>query len=294
MGRYRRLRHIQRLDPEQDAAEICRLVTRYEFPWDYRVGFQMSVMTDLLIPSISRVLAKTRNFADEGQKRFDDTMLAEYEVKRFGPESRHGHETMRVINNIHRPYGIPTEDFRYVLLSQTVSPIEWINAYGWRPLSDHEIRALVVSARREGELMGISDIPEDYAGFQWALREIRARRAEFDPANREVADAVLAVIVNWFPAPLRPFLRVVVPQAIAALLPSELPPILGLELPPRWFIATARAAVRARGVLLRYLPPRPDSRPYRPAPRSYPHGWTVHDFGPANRPAPRAEQRPHG
>lgn len=279
-GRYRRLRHIQTLDPERDHAEICRIVTRYEFPWDYRVGFEMSVMTDLLVPSVSRVLAVSRNFAEAGQKRFDDTMLFEYEMKRSGPDSAHGHDTVRVLNRIHRGYGISNEDFLYVLASQTLSPIEWIGTYGWRPLSDHEIRALIRSAREQGRLMGITGIPGDYAGFRRLLEDMRARRAAFDPANQEVAEAVLLVIVNWFPKPLRPLLRVLVPKTIAALLPPELPPLLGLAPPPRWLVDLARAALRARGRLLRLLPPRPDSRPYRPRPRSYPHGWSVQDFGP--------------
>ncbi|MFD2415119.1 oxygenase MpaB family protein [Amycolatopsis pigmentata] len=281
--RYRRLRHIQTLDPERDHTEICRIITRYEFPWDYRVGFEMSVLTDLLVPSISRVLAESRNFAEAGQKRFDDTMLFEYEMKRSGPDSAHGHDAVRVLNRIHRGYGISNEDFLYVLASQTLSPIEWIGNYGWRPLSEHEIRALVASARAQGRLMGLTGIPDDYEGFQRLLREQRAQRAAFDPANREVAADVLAVIVNWFPAPLRPILRVYVPKTIAALLPPELPPLLGLAAPPRWLTKVARAALRARGRLLRFLPPRPDSRPYRPKPRSYPRGWTVEDFGPLPR-----------
>jgi uncharacterized protein (DUF2236 family) len=282
-GRYRRARHVQTLDPERDYAEICRIVTRYEFPWDYRVGFQFSVMTDLLIPSISQVLSKSRNFADEGQKRFDDTMLAEYEVKRHGPDSTHGRDTVRVVNNIHRHYAIANDDFLYVLVSQTLSPIDWINSYAWRRLTDHEVRALVHSARRQGELMGITGIPEDCAGFRRLLERTRTERAAFDPANREVAGHVLTVIVNWFPAPLRPLVGRLVPLAIAAFLDPPLPGILGLRTPPRWFTHLVRASMRTRGRLFRHLPPRRDTRPYTPRPRSYPHGWTVHHLGPNRR-----------
>jgi hypothetical protein len=279
LGRYQRARYIETLDPERDHAEICLLLTRYEFPWDYRVGFQFSVMTDLLIPSISLVLAKSRNFADDGQKRFDDTMLAEYEVKRHGPDSEHGRDTVRAVNRIHRPYGITNEDFLYVLVSQTLSPIEWINTYAWRRLSDKEIAALVLSARRQGELMGLTGIPEDYAGFQRLLAKTRAERAVFEPVNREVADHVLAVIVNWFPALSRPLVARVVPFAIAALLDPPLPGLLGLRTPRRWFTWLVRATMRARGRLFRHLPPRRDARPYTPRPRSYPQGWTVDRFG---------------
>lgn len=36
MGRYSRLREIRRMDPVRDCAEILRLISQYEFPWDYR------------------------------------------------------------------------------------------------------------------------------------------------------------------------------------------------------------------------------------------------------------------
>ena len=281
-ARYRRLRHILSLDPERDHTEICRLITQYEFPWDYRVGFEMSVMTDLLVPSISRVLADTGQFAGAGQKRFDDTMLFEYEIKRCGADTESGREAVRVLNGIHRPYGITNEDFLYVLVSQTLSPIDWINSYGWRPLSDPEMRSLVLAARRQGELMGIRDIPEDHAGFRALLDRFHAERVRFDPANRQVARAVLRVIVDWAPRILRPVLARLVSVAITALLDSRLPPALGLAPAPRWIIGIVRAGMRLRGVLLRWLPPRPDSRPYRPRPRSYPRGWTVRDFGPTS------------
>lgn len=38
MGRYSRLHEIRRMDPARDYAEILRLISAYEFPWDYRQG----------------------------------------------------------------------------------------------------------------------------------------------------------------------------------------------------------------------------------------------------------------
>jgi hypothetical protein len=277
--RYQRLRQIQTLDPGADHAEICRLITRYEFPWDYRVGFEMSVMTDLLVPSISQVLADSKGFSDDGQKRFDDTMLFEYEIKRSGADSEHGREAVRALNMIHRPFEITNEQFLFVLVSQTLSPIDWINTYGWRRLSEPEIAALVLAARRQGELMGIQDIPADYAGFHALREKFYADQIEFAPVNREVSHHVLNVIVRWAPKPVQPLMAPLVPIAIVALLDPRLPPVLGLTPAPRWIASVVRLGMRLRGRLLRLLPPRKDSRPYRPRPRSYPRGYTVHDFG---------------
>lgn len=87
MKRYDRLRYIRTLDPETDYPEIQHLITRYEFPWDYRIGFQLALMTDIVVPSVSRLLAATGRFTRQGQKRFDDTMLFEHEAKKSGLDS---------------------------------------------------------------------------------------------------------------------------------------------------------------------------------------------------------------
>ena len=90
MGRYARLRRIERLDPERDWAEIFRLSTRYEFPWDYNQGIAIAFLRDYGIPAISQLLDKTGEFARHGQKRYDDTLLFGYEAVLDGLDSEHG------------------------------------------------------------------------------------------------------------------------------------------------------------------------------------------------------------
>ncbi|QWF83510.1 oxygenase MpaB family protein [Amycolatopsis sp. CA-230715] len=280
MKRYDRLRYIRTLDPETDYPEIQHLITRYEFPWDYRIGFQLALMTDIVVPSVSRLLAATGRFTRQGQKRFDDTMLFEHEAKKSGLDSPDGRAALRKMNYIHGHYDISNEDFRYLLASQTLGPIDWITTYGWRPLSEGEVRALILTGRRMGQLMGIKNIPPNHAGFRDVLETTRRERAEFDPANREIAEAVYTLFADWAPRPLRPLTRAAVPRAVAALLEPPLPELIGLTTPSHRQRKLIRTVVRARGKLLRMLPPRPHDRPYVPEPRTYPHGWTVHDLGP--------------
>ncbi|MEV6235117.1 oxygenase MpaB family protein [Lentzea sp. NPDC051838] len=278
MGRFDRLGEIQRLDPEADHGLIHNLVTHYEFPWDYRVGFQLAVMTDIVVPSISRLLQRTGQFTGHGQKRFDDTMLFEYELKRTGLDSPHGRETVRALNKIHGRYEIPNEDYRYLLASQTLGPIRWINAYGWRPLSTVEERALILTGRRMGELMGIKDIPPDREGFEEVLHSEQEARGGYDPANREIASAVFDVIASWMPPGLRRPVRAALPSAVMAMLDAPLPGMIGFRSPPPWLRVAVRGALRARGHLIRLFPSRANA--YTPKPRSYPHGWTVDRLGP--------------
>src|SRR4051794_16320495 len=74
MGRYSRLHAIRRMDPTRDYAEILRLISQYEFPWDYRQGVSVAFLRDYGVPRISVLLDRTQEFERAGQKRYDDTV----------------------------------------------------------------------------------------------------------------------------------------------------------------------------------------------------------------------------
>jgi hypothetical protein len=154
-GRYSNLRRIGSLDPAVDHDEIFRLTTKYEFPWDYQQGTSIAFLRDFGIPSISALLDRTREFADHGQKRYDDTLLIGEEAFADALDSPRGHATLRHLNRIHGQYDITNDEFRYVLATTIVGPKRWIDRYGWRPLHPHEVQAMAISTTRFGELMGI-------------------------------------------------------------------------------------------------------------------------------------------
>ncbi|MEY9842153.1 oxygenase MpaB family protein [Streptacidiphilus sp. EB103A] len=278
MGRYSRLRFIRTLDPDRDHERISNMVSRYEFPFDYRLGFEYAVMIDNAVPSISGLLVKTGQFRDHGQKRFDDTMLFEYELKRAGLDSPHGRTAVRALNTIHGRYDITNDDYLFILASQTLGPIDWINTYGWRRLTGHEARALVNTNRRMGELMGIKDIPLDLTGFRTVLETTLRDRARYQDTNRQATESVIQTIARWYPAPLRPL----IPHAVTALVAPYLRPLLGLPDPHGPLEYTVRTALKARGRALRLAPPRPAHHPYTPHPNSYPAGWTIAQLGPGH------------
>ncbi|GAA0424926.1 oxygenase MpaB family protein [Streptomyces luteireticuli] len=282
MGRYSRLRHIQTLDPEHDYEEIFQLVTRYEFPWDYNQGYSFAFVTDFAIPSITETLAATGEFAHHGMKRFDDTMLFPYEAHRAGLESRYGRDVVRALNKIHSHYEISNEDYLHILASHLVSAVTWINAYGWRPLSHPETRALTLAYRRLGELMGIKDIPADYQEFAAWLAEDLRTRGKWHYANREMAMNAIRIIAALCPRGLR-FLAT---RAVIALVDEPVRTVLDLPAMPAWFTTAVRRCLRARGRLVRLMPPRPVSRAYVRTPRSYPLGWTLDQLGPTGHSRP--------
>lgn len=207
MGRYSRLREIRRMDPARDCAEILRLMSQYEFPWDYRQGISVAFLRDYGVPRISVLLDRTQEFERNGQKRYDDTVLFGYEMAAEGFDSERARAAARHLNRIHGKYRIPNEDYLYVLATTVVGPKRWIDRFGWRPLCEQETAALAEVGRRMAAMMGIEGAPATYAGFEALLDSYEARMFAYDPANRRVANATFRVMAAWYPAPLRPWSR---------------------------------------------------------------------------------------
>lgn len=277
-GRYANLRRIERLDPTTDYDEIFRLVSQYEFPWEYVQGTSIAFMRDYGVPSISRLLDRTGEFEHHGQKRYDDTILIAYEGTAETLESPRGRAAIRHLNRIHGKYDIPNDEFRYVLATTIVGPKRFIDAYGWRPLHPHEVEAMCRVTTRLGQLMGIKDLPSSYEDYERLLDEYEAERFEFAPENRRVAEASLRIVENWYPSLVRPLVR----RVNVAMLDDPLREALGLPRQPRWLSRLLDRALRVRSHVLRVVvPPRPESKPYVHDPsRTYPFGYSLSDLGP--------------
>jgi hypothetical protein len=276
-ARYRNLRRIEALDPATDFDEIFGLTTQYEFPWDYNQGTGIAFMRDYGVPSISALLDRTAEFERHGQKRYDDTILIGYEATIDTLESERGRAAMRHLNKIHGHYDIPNDEYLYVLATTVVGPKRWIDEFGWRPLHPHEVEAMHRVTTRFGELMGIRDLPTSYDGYERLLDDYERERFAYADSNRRVAEATIRIFAGWYPRPLRPLLR----RATIAMFDEPLREALGLPRQPVWLSRLARGAIRARGLLLRFLPPRPADRPYVHDPhRTYPFGYTLEMLGP--------------
>jgi len=101
MGRYSRLRAIRRMDPRRDYELIHKLVSQYEFPWDYNQGIGAAFIRDYGVPRISQLLNSTQEFEKAGQKRYDDTVLFGHELAQDGFDSERGRAAARHLNRIH-------------------------------------------------------------------------------------------------------------------------------------------------------------------------------------------------
>jgi len=280
--RFERLERIRRLDPVADAQEIYRLSTAYEFPWDYTRALELALYRTYAVPSIGRLLAQTAELTERTQKRYDDTALLLDTVVEHGFAAEQGRAAIRRINQMHRSYDISDDDMRYVLSTFVVVPRRWIDTYGWRRLSRHEIVATTEYYRTLGRHMGIPDLPKTYEEFETLLDTYEEANFGWDEGARRVSDATLRLMSSWYPRPLAPLLR----TGVLALLDEPLLRAFRYEKPGAATVALVRRAVRARGRVVRLLPPRraPHFARQNWEIKGYPNGYRVADLG--TRPVP--------
>ena len=240
------------MDPVKDASAIYRLTSAYEFPWDVARSLELALYRTYAVPSIGRLLAETAELTVRTQKRYDDTALLLDAIVEHGFGADQGRTAIRRINRMHRAYDIANDDMRYVLCTFVVMPKRWIDAYGWRKLSRHETVACAEHYRTLGRHMGIKDIPETYEEFESCLDAYEEAHFGWDEGGRSVSDATLDLMASWYPRPLAPLLR----TSTLALLDEPLLRAFRYEPPGAATRGLVRRAVRARGRLVRLLPPR--------------------------------------
>lgn len=275
--RFDNLARIRRLDPVADAPEIYRISVSLEFPWDYTRALELALYRTYAVPSIGRLLARTAELTEHTQKRYDDTVLLLDAIVEHGFAEERGRMAIRRINRMHRSYDISDDDMRYVLSTFVVVPKRWIDAYGWRRLSRHEIVAATEYYRTLGRHMGIPDIPRTYEEFEALLDAYEEAHFGWDEGARRVSDATLDLMASWYPRPMAPLLR----SATLALLDEPLLRAFRYPKPKAATTTLVRRAVRARGRLVRLLPPRrsPHFARQNREVKGYPGGYRVADLG---------------
>ncbi|SIS21646.1 oxygenase MpaB family protein [Williamsia sterculiae] len=286
--RYDRLAEINRLDPDIDYEEIARLHATLEFPWDTQQALSFALFRTYAVPTVGHLLYETGEFTERVQKRYDDTGLLLDEVLQSGLSSVDGRNAVRRINQMHKAYDISNEDFLYVLATFVVTPVRWLERFGWRPVSEVEVRAGTNYYRALGRHMNISGIPGDYDGFAELLDTYEAENFAFDEGARKVGDATLELMTtfvpfSWLPAP-------VVRRFAYALMDEHLLDAFRYPHPHRWERMSATAGLRLRATVVRLLPVRTERvrQVDSSTMRSYPQGFSIDELGTFPRGCPVA------
>ncbi len=270
-------RHNESLDPTTDFVEIYAKVVGHEFPWDMNQALGFALFRTYAVPGIGRLLDRTGEFTRNTQKRYDDTALLLEPPTRLGFEHPEARVAIRRINAMHRAYDIPDHEFRYVLSTFVVVPKRWLDEFGKRPLTPTEVEASVHYYRALGRHMGIKDVPETYAGFEELMDSYEAEHYGFDEGGRRVADATLALMVDFQPRVVRPLMGVF----SRSLMDPPLRAAFRYADPPAFVVALSRGALKARGLLLRAFPARREPKVIEDLPqiRSYPDGYDLEQLG---------------
>ncbi|MFJ7078996.1 oxygenase MpaB family protein [Streptomyces sp. NPDC098781] len=276
-ARFDRLRFIEGRNVEKDWLKIYRLASTREFPWDFTRALELALYRTYAVPSIGRLLAQTAEMTERTQKRYDDTALLLDAIVEHGFDSEQGRTAIRRINQMHGAYDISDDDMRYVLCTFVVVPKRWLDAFGWRPLSPQERDACALYYQTLGRHMGIKDIPRSYDEFERYLNEYEAAHFAWDADARRVSDATLELMASWYPRPLRPAVR----KATLALLDEPLLRAFHYEQPSALLSRAVRGALRLRGRVVRWLPPRraPHYARQNREIKCYPDGYEVADLG---------------
>jgi hypothetical protein len=282
----------ERLDPESDFAEIVRNLATHEFPWDTIQALSFALFRTYAVPGVGRLLDQTGAFAADTQKRYDDTALLLEPPGLLGFDHPDTRTAIRRINQMHRSYDIPNHQMRYVLSTFVVVPKRWNDDYGKRRLTRNEIDATVNYYRTLGRHLGIADIPQTFEEFSELMDTYEAEHFGFDAGGRRVADTTLELVTTFYPRPLRRAVEVF----SRALMDEPLLRAFGYDVPHPVVVRTCRAALRARGRLLRYFPARRRPKLVEDFAwvRSYPDGYDLARLGtfPASCPVPHEEAPP--
>ena len=274
-GKY--AREIAELDPEHDYERIGFLLTCYEFPWDIERALEFALFRTYAVPSISGRLHRTGEFSRRPRKRYDDTELLLAEIMENGFDSEPGRAALQRINAMHGRFPIANRDFIYVLTTFVFEPIRWIERFGWRPLTADEKQAIFSYYRQLGHRMNITDIPEDLEALEEYNREFERKRFRYSETNHQIGGITRDLLLSFYVprfliSTARPFAH--------ALMDVPLLEAMGFPEPPALLRSIMTGALKLRGRLLRWLPPR--RRPHlitevrRP---TYPEGYKIEALG---------------
>ena len=131
----------------EDAHYVIRYLQQYEFPFAFEASLAASLYRPYGIPSISRVLAKTKQFSNValGSKRTADTAVLVVEFGQTPPESERCCGAISRMNYIHGIYQkagiVKDEDLLYTLALLAWLPVKFIQRFEWRDLADFEMHA---------------------------------------------------------------------------------------------------------------------------------------------------------
>ncbi|KAH0843092.1 hypothetical protein AYO21_08792 [Fonsecaea monophora] len=256
----------------KEAHDILRAVSDLEFPSLFEKGLQFALFRTYAIPSISELLVKTTQLVAEKNvpKRYADTGVLLGDMYGGEPDSDRCIEAYARLNYLHGHYikqgKISNDDMLYTLSLFLTQPVEWINKYEWRQLTDLEVCAMGVFHKAMGDGMEISfeKLPSYSTGWKDGLhfyRELDTWSKQYEETymvphqkNYDTAVQTRNLLLSTHP----PFMKPILTKVVSAPLDDRLRKAIMFEEAPPSYRAFFHGFMELRRFFLRYLAlPRP-------------------------------------
>jgi hypothetical protein len=270
-------KELATLDPQRDHVRMVHLLTGYEFPWDMVRALEVALMRTFASPRISALLARTGEFHQRGQKRYDDTAVIVAEFMQKGYDSPDGQRAIAQMNHIHGHFEIANEDYLYVLSTFVLDPIRWLDKYGWRKLTRSERDALFEFFRQVGLRMNLRDLPATLAELEQYASDYQAEHFRYEATNAHVAGATVRIMAGWYPKMFTPLVEAAVP----ALIDADMRRAFGYADPAPWLQTLLNGVLGLRAWLIKTFNFEPSPRTLANSLiRTYRHGYVIEELGP--------------
>ncbi|KAI0430717.1 hypothetical protein F5Y09DRAFT_222659 [Xylaria sp. FL1042] len=258
-----------------DAHAIQTWLAEQQFPSVFSAAMFFALFKTYSIPSISGLLATTRQFGKPGNikatsKRAADTSVLLTNMIMRPPGSTQAKLAVARTNYLHNIYRrtgrISNEDMLYTLSLFTLQPMRWTAIYDWRPLSDMERCAIATCFKVWGEDLEITyeALPSHSEGWidglhwleeldTWS-RQYEESHVEASDTNAEVVNATRELVLCQIPRGLHG----VVWGIVAILLGPRVRGAMRIPDPPFGLELVFNVVITLRKYILRYAcPPRP-------------------------------------
>lgn len=302
--RLARYRHWYRLENKIDmptdpgsAHAIYRQFMGCEYPFLVKKALEFGLFKTYGIPSISQLLAKTKELTVNVSRRYDDTDLLVREFTERPPNSLRSDLAIQRLNYLHGLYpSISNEDYLYVLAVFIVEPIRWVAQYGYRPAHEKEKVSSYLIWKDIGVKMGIKSIPNNFEEMELYLDNYESTYMIYHKTNVALADASRSLFLSVVPSVFHPFGK----RLIEALCTQRLRASLGYPEPSAVYKHISYLSLQLMALFTRRLM-LPRSRPLLRTPEhpacgsealpklcpvfdvfdtNYPDGYRIDELGP--------------
>lgn len=246
------LEKLKQLRVEEHYQAIVKYLANHDAPIDYLISGELAQIQTFAIPSISKLLQRTKQYQEHGVKRLDDTRAILTECMTDSVHSSRGQHMVKHLNWIHSHYEISNDDYLYTLALFIVEPARWMETFGYRPLTDREKYAGYLAFKALGQAMKIQNIPQSRDEFISWYQDYRKTHMQYHQDNKKVTDGLIEGMKAMFPFFVRPLVK---PVILTLINDPELLLATGQKPPAKWLQKFIRSFMALRKISQKYLNP---------------------------------------